>query len=255
MVLGGDADAPGSVAHECDRIDAELLREVDDRFASVGTVATLRIPRRFNGPPDSGNGGYVAGLLAGQRDEATVTVILRSPPPLETPLDVRGGRLFDGDTLIAESISGELERDAPRPVPFAEAVAASDTYTSIEMFASCFVCGRGRADGLRIEPGRVDEDRVAASWVPDDTVPLEPPLIWAALDCPGGWSLPGMLDRPALLGSMTATVHDLPEVGEHCVVVGQYHGAQGRKCFASTAVYGGDRRLLGQAEQVWIRLT
>ncbi len=246
----------------------------------MGTVATLRIPRRFNGPPDSGNGGYVAGLLAEQRDEGSATVFLRSRPPLETWLDVRDGRLYDGDTLIAESVSGELEREAPRPVPFAEAVAASETYVSIEMFASCFVCGSGRADGLRIEPGLVghggvsaspeqaarvttegprtppiERRRVAASWVPDDTVPLGAPLIWAAMDCPGGWSLPGMLDRPALLGSMTATVHDLPEVGERCVVVGEYHGEQGRKCFASSAVYGDDARLLGQAEQVWIRLT
>ncbi|MCC3326800.1 hypothetical protein [Nocardia abscessus] len=135
-------------------------------------MATLRIPRRFNGPPDSGNGGYVAGLLAEQRDEATATVILRSPPPLETPLDVREDRLYDRDTLIAESKSGGLERDAPHAVPFADAVAASRGYTSIEMFASCFVCGSGRADGLRIEPGRVDAARVAAPWVPDETVPL-----------------------------------------------------------------------------------
>ncbi|WP_280492276.1 hypothetical protein [Nocardia asiatica] len=217
-------------------------------------MATLRIPRRFNGPPDSGNGGYVAGLLAEQRGERTVTVILRSPPPLETPLDVRDERLYDRDALIAESKSGELVRDAPRPVPLAEAAQASAGYTTIEMFASCFVCGSGRADGLRIEPGRVDEARVAAPWVPDDTVPLGPPLLWAAMDCPGGWSLPGMLERPALLGSMTATVREVPEVGERCVVVGEFHGEQGRKCWASTAVYGADERLLGRAEQVWIRL-
>ncbi|MBF6168251.1 hypothetical protein IU486_26380 [Streptomyces gardneri] len=218
-------------------------------------MATLRIPRRFNGPPDSGNGGYVAGLLAEQRGEQTVTVILRSPPPLETPLDVRGRRLYEGDTLIAESNSGELMRDAPRHVRFDDAAEAARGYTSIEMFASCFVCGSRRADGLRIEPGRVDEARVASPWVPDDTVPLGPPLLWAAMDCPGGWSLPGMLERPALLGSMTATVHDVPQVGERCVVVGEFHGEQGRKCWASTAVYGADERLLGQAEQVWIRLS
>lgn len=217
-------------------------------------MATLRIPRRFNGPPDSGNGGYVAGLLADQRDEQTVTVILRSPPPLETPLAARDEQLYDGDRLIAESKSGELERDAPDHVPFDAAVEATRSYTSIEMFASCFVCGSGRADGLRIEPGRIDANRVAAPWVPDATVPLGPPLLWAAMDCPGGWALPGMLERPALLGSMTATVHGVPRVDERCVVVGEFHGEQGRKCWASTAVYGADERLLGQAEQVWIRL-
>jgi hypothetical protein len=38
------------------------------------------------------------------------------------------------------------------------------------------------------------------------------------------------------------------------VAVGENHGAQGRKSFASTALYGADTRLLGRAEQIWIRL-
>jgi hypothetical protein len=67
---------------------------------------------------------------------------------------------------------------------------------------------------------------------------------------PGGWSLPGMFERPAVLGSMTATVHARPDVGEPCVAVGENHGAQGRKSFASTALYGADTRLLGRAEQI-----
>ncbi|WP_280444526.1 hypothetical protein [Nocardia brasiliensis] len=205
-------------------------------------MATLRIPSRFNGPPGTGNGGYVGGLLAEQRDEAAVTVILRNRPPLDTPLDLRDGHLYDGDTLVAETRAGEFDRAAPQSVPYATAAVAASSYRSNEMFASCFVCGSGRADGLRIEAGAVDAGRVAAPWILDASLPLGPAIVWAAMDCPGGWSLPGMMDRPALLGSMTATVHDLPTVGEQCVVVGEAHGEQGRKSFASTAVYGADDR-------------
>ncbi|MFI9506525.1 hypothetical protein [Nocardia sp. NPDC052566] len=217
-------------------------------------MKVLRIPRRFNGPPDSGNGGYVAGLLAGQRDEDAVTVVLRSPPPLDIALRVHAGSLFDGATLIAESRGGAFEREVPQAVSLAEATVAASAYQGNEMFSSCFVCGSARQDGLRIEAGAVGDGRVAAPWTPDDSLPVDTALMWAAMDCPGGWSLPDMFDRPAVLGSMTATVHALPEVGEPCVAVGENHGDHGRKSYAATALYGADDRLLGRAEQVWIRL-
>src|SRR5690606_14027041 len=46
------------------------------------------IDRRFHGPEGSGNGGYVAGRLAGRVPIDTVTVRLRQPPPLDTELTV-----------------------------------------------------------------------------------------------------------------------------------------------------------------------
>ena len=50
----------------------------------------VTIPSQFNGPPDSGNGGYVRGLIAHERLEqghtGPVTSTLRMPPPLDTPL-------------------------------------------------------------------------------------------------------------------------------------------------------------------------
>ena len=53
---------------------------------------SITIPRRFNGPNDSGNGGYVGGLL-GKRFAGPAAISLRLPPPLETPLDI----IIDGD--------------------------------------------------------------------------------------------------------------------------------------------------------------
>jgi hypothetical protein len=68
----------------------------------------ITIPKRFCGPPESGNGGYVCGLLAGYvNGDAEVT--LRLPPPLDRPLDVvrESGvaRLMEGDKLVAEFVT------------------------------------------------------------------------------------------------------------------------------------------------------
>lgn len=217
-------------------------------------MTIVQIPARFNGPPDSGNGGYVAGRVAASRDEPEVTVMLRSPAPLDTPLRLHEGRLFDGERLIAESRPGTFEREAPKPVALDVAKRAAGTYETNDMFAHCFVCGNARPDGLRIEPGRVADGVVASPWTPDASLPVDATLLWAALDCPGGWAVPGMLESPALLGSITGAVYVLPEVGEACVVVGESHGTQGRKRYSSTAVFGADERLLGRAEHIWIQL-
>ena len=45
------------------------------------------IARRFCGPPTSANGGYACGLVAGLLD-GRARVTLRSPPPLDRPLQI-----------------------------------------------------------------------------------------------------------------------------------------------------------------------
>ena len=46
------------------------------------TIPTI-IRKRFCGPPNSGNGGYVCGLLANAMAEPC-QVTLHAPPPLDT---------------------------------------------------------------------------------------------------------------------------------------------------------------------------
>ena len=62
------------------------------REESVGGCMTANrfivIGRRFRGPPQSGNGGYVCGLLAGVAG-SVLTVRLKRPPPLDQPLEIR----------------------------------------------------------------------------------------------------------------------------------------------------------------------
>jgi hypothetical protein len=225
------------------------------------------IETRYRGPEGSGNGGYVAGLLAGHVSSDTVTVALRHPPPLETELRVTadddrglGARLWDGDRLIAEALAGAIVVPAVPPVPFEEALDAAEKYRAAERhpFPGCFVCGPDRepGDGLCLAPGpagdgTLGEGTVAAPWVPEE-VPA-PEIMWAVLDCPGGLAF-GQDDPPVVLGTMTARVAALPEAGEQCVVMGLARSREGRKLHAAAAAYGADGRLLGRAEQIWIEV-
>ena len=74
------------------------------------------IDERFCGPPQSGNGGYVCGVLARLID-GPAEVSLRRPPPLGRPLEVQrlgegSVALRDGDTVIADG-SPTTMRDSP----------------------------------------------------------------------------------------------------------------------------------------------
>ena len=76
----------------------------------------LEIPERFCGPPNSGNGGYVCGLLAKHLTGA-VTVRLKAPPPLKTKLRREwtndSARLFHDSAVIGEAKTSELLLDPP----------------------------------------------------------------------------------------------------------------------------------------------
>ena len=231
----------------------------------------ITLASRFRGPARSGNGGYTAGLLATELDAPTVAVRLRQPPPLDTALDVvadgTGAQLRYGEEVVAAATPGELSRPAAGRVGYDEAVAASKGYRGFDEhpFPGCFTCGPDRApgDGLRLFAGPVQgpaeglvDGLVAAPWIParafaDASGAVPAAILWAALDCPGGWSM-DLIGRPMVLGRITATVSATPSVGEMCVVVGHAHGLDGRKGFTDSALYGEDGRLLACAEHTWI---
>ncbi|WP_134767026.1 hypothetical protein [Nocardioides sp. 1609] len=224
--------------------------------------ALLTIATRHRGPASSGNGGWTAGALAAFLSPGPAHVVLRTPPPLEVPLDV----VRDDDGAVTASRGDVLvgraapAAEAPGPVEPVDAATARDAETrysglTSHPFPSCFSCGTDRApgDGLRIFPGRVAEDaggrvRVAATWTPGTDVDL--PTTWAALDCVGGWA-GDLEERLMVLGSMSADVLDLPRAGEAHVVVGGARGTDGRKTFTASSLYAGDGRLLATAAHVW----
>ncbi len=166
------------------------------------------------------------------------------------------------DLLIAEASPGDFQKPAPpERISFEAAAAARSSYRGLTKhpFPGCFVCGVGRepGDGLRLAPGLVGEGRTGCVWVPDlslvnaaerGVAGVE--FIWAALDCPGGWTS-DIENRPMVLGRMTAAISDAARVGEPVVVVGELLGEDGRKTFTATAIYDGER-LLARAEHTWL---
>lgn len=228
---------------------------------------TLTVHPRFRGPADSGNGGYVAGLVAARVGASVggsaAVVTLRTPPPLDTPLAVvadgdGGVRVVRGDITVAEGARSSLAADAVPAVDAERARDAAASYPGLSAhpFPECFVCGPARVpgDGLRLFPGRLGDGRTACTWTVDADLTGRPELVWAALDCPGGWSAE-IEGRPMVLGRMTAQVVALPAAGEECVVMGLFLGAEGRKTWTATTAYGADGRELGRAQSTWITVT
>ena len=228
-------------------------------------LASVIVAPRFCGPADSGNGGYVAGLLGGFSPEP-LEVRLRRPTPLGVPLTIASGEggvleLRDGEQLIASAAPAALELEVPPAVPAALALEAAADWRGARAHVSpgCFVCGPGRSDGLGLRPGPLvhdGRDCVATPWRPDPTLAgtrgrVRPEFLWAALDCPGYFAvIPDA--RTLLVGSFTCAVEDSVAVGEHCVVVGWSLGGRGRTFRAATALYGEDGRCVARAVALWI---
>jgi hypothetical protein len=222
---------------------------------------TFTVERRFRGPTTSGNGGYVSGLVAAAVGAGPVTVTLRTPPPLERPLELVPAPdavvlAADGVT-VAEARAESAELGAVEPVGPGEAAATAEHFAGLHLhpFPQCFVCGTDRdpRDALCLRPGRLEDGRTACVWTVDADLAGRPELVWAALDCPGGWAAP-IEGRPMVLGRMTARVDRAPLAGERVVVMGKLLGQDGRKFFTATTAYGPDGDVLGLARATWILL-
>lgn len=232
-------------------------------------MSLVRVARRFQGPERSGNGGYVAGLLgtalAPELDAASVPkVTLRMPPPLEKELVLAAGdssaKLTDGDTVVAEAmpVDADFLTDATiDPVLPDEARAAEASYRGLRdhPFPACFVCGPANQRGLRLKPGPIDDRRTACTWTPAADLAtgglVDELFLWAALDCPGGWTI-DLEGRPSVLGQLTACIDARPRAGEECVALGRYLGEDGRKTFTASTLYDADGRVLARAKHTWI---
>jgi hypothetical protein len=229
---------------------------------------TVIIPGRFNGPPDSGNGGYSCGVLAAFIDGPT-RVRLHGPPPLDHELSVRPEEngavaMFDGDYRVATAFPTTFDLDIPPAPGLTAAVDAATRYACYEnhVFPTCFVCGPGRPDhdGLEIYAGPDQQGTVFASpFRPaadllDANGMLRPEICWAALDCPGYFACMGSDVRPAVLGELQADLlHPVPG-GQPLVAFAWSLGAEGRKLHAGSALADRRGRLLARAYATWILL-
>ncbi|MGA0606726.1 hypothetical protein ACO2Q0_12075 [Phenylobacterium sp. VNQ135] len=232
-------------------------------------MSKIVIGRQFCGPPNSGNGGYVCGVLA-EGLEGPVTAVLRAPIPLDAELTLE--RQGDAHVLLGEAgpigsaAPASLELPEPPPPPSLEAARAAGARhigLSQRIHPICFTCGTARedGDGLRVLPGQVEGAEpglVACVWRAHENFAradgtIAPEVVWAAIDCPGYFAWVEKEGRHgALLGTMTGEVLRSPRAGEECILVAWPLAKEGRKEFAGVALYSAEGELMARAHQVWI---
>ncbi len=216
------------------------------------------VPARFNGPRDSGNGGYTCGLVAAELGVPSAEVTLRAPPPLETEMTVEreddSVRVSAGDTLVADGRPAAVDvGDLPDPIApeeAAEVVAAGrERWFAGHPFPTCFVCGPDRDDGMDVFPVAHDGTFVA-TWTP-----REAGITWPALDCPT--SAPVMnpdKEPPIVLARLAAAIDEEPIVGAPHVLVSWELERDGRKRHSACALFDAQGRALARSRALWIEL-
>jgi hypothetical protein len=229
------------------------------------TDAPVVIARRFNGPPDSGHGGYCAGCAGMLVDAPAVEATLRRPPPLETPLAVRrhdgAAALVDGDAVVVEARPAELELSGPPPASLEQAADAAEHFAweHDHPFPTCFGCGpeRDPADALCLYTGPVGDGRFAVPWTPpawSGDGAAEPLFAWAALDCPSSAPVHSTVSAPVVLGRLTVRLEAPIAVGEPHVIQSWLERSEGRRRHTAVAIFtaAGERRACARA--VWVEL-
>jgi acyl-coenzyme A thioesterase PaaI-like protein len=233
-------------------------------------LTAIVIDRRFCGPPNSGNGGYVCGVLAGGIG-GPARAVLRAPVPLDTELRLEsrdGGvaLLANEAALIGEASPAAQALPEPPMTPSldqARAASARHAGHGQRIHPICFTCGpeRGEGDGLRVFPGQLEAapaGHVACDWTPhpafgDAHGRVPPEIVWAALDCPGFFAWFEAEGRHgALLGTMTGEVLRPVRAGEPYVVFAWPIAREGRKETAGVALFDAEGELVARGLQVWI---
>lgn len=98
---------------------------------------------------------------------------------------------------------------------------------------------------------------VACVWSPDErqgdaSGAIVAEVVWAALDCPGGWTTDPRIEL-WLLGRMTTRVVEPPRASRSCVVISQRTGGDGHVVVNSTALYDAeDGKRMASAMAHWV---
>ena len=228
---------------------------------------TLAIPSRFNGPRESGQGGYSSGVFAALV-AGPAEVSLRSPVPLNTELEThRVGesvQVLDGGTLVAEVESvAPVGLDVPTAVGLEQARRAEERgcAPTDPRFSRCFVCGREREDSFEVFVGEVEgEPLVAATWIPPEWTAapsgeVRPEFVWATLDCPTFFAVHiGVEQTLSFLVRQSVQVHAPIRPLEEYVVISWPIEVAERKRRAGAALLSGDGEVLATGRALLVEM-
>lgn len=229
-------------------------------------MQSITVQARFCGPPDSGNGGYTCGLVAGALG-GVVECTLRSPVPLDVALDLErspsGGILRHGEKVIVEARAAMLDVSPPEPVDLGTATAAMKSSFALDPchpFPTCFVCGPKRKmhDGLEIFPAAIRADLYVAAWLPapefgDSRQFLREEFLWAAMDCPTGFAAGFPVAGKLVTGRLAVEQLQPIRIGEPCLLMSWPLVIEGRKHLSAACLYQNEQ-LCAVARATWIRL-
>jgi hypothetical protein len=224
----------------------------------------LVLRRRFVGAvPGFANGGVIAGALAEhlRPPSSAIAVRLDRPVPLEFELTLVAGpdevRLEDDGTVLAVARPADETPPLPSPVSALEA-SCTEPVVPLDRHPApgCFVCGPAHGAGLDLQPGAVaGRGLVATIWTPPADLAgpeglLPPPIVWAALDCPGWYG--AARGRPALLGTIVVHQRRSPAAEQPVLVSGWRQHGTARKTVAGSAIHTPDGELVAVATSIWI---
>ena len=230
---------------------------------------SIRIGQWFQGPTDSGQGGWTAHRLQTAIGQP-VSVAIRRPIPLETDLEVV--EVVDAWHLIDPA-------DPEQPVLIATAASANFASTDAVSLADaqqartrfplhedhpvpvCFSCG-AQPDSMQVHSGDLPDGRWATDWrVPDwavdDAGEVDEGALWAAIDCAQAWYA-GNADgrKHCVTVQLEVALNEPLEPGATYVLVaweGTYPREwDGRKRGAGAAAFTIDGRCVAHSSSFWI---
>ncbi len=231
---------------------------------------TIRIDRRYEGPPGTGQGGWTAWRLADAIGEP-VTIALRAQVPLDADLEIE--RYEDRWRLVDRSFASrvtvlEAERWDPafastEPVPIGAAADARSRFEYADHehpAAGCFSCGIG-PDTMHVHAGPLGDGRYATDWTAPEWPAVEgivpPGVLWAAIDCTAAWYVCSTAER-----RMAFTVQYAAEVTAPIRAGGRYSLVgwsgdfpaewDGRKRGAASAAFDEDGACVARAHSFWV---
>lgn len=238
------------------------------------TGDTIRIGDWFQGPTDSGQGGWTAHRFLGQvarHTDRPMTVAIRAAIPLEVDLRV----VASGDRWQLLAPDGRPIMDATEwepafadtdPVTLEAARGARHRFLATvdeHPVPQCFSCGR-LPDSMGVHAGPLADgtDRFATDWtVPDWAVDehghVDDGTLWAAIDCCAAWWVGWSRERRVALTAQYAVEQRQPlEPGATYALVGWGgdHDPEwdGRKRHAASAAFDATGCCVARSVSFWV---